>query len=339
MNADVDRETEVARRAASHVEDRPTTVTEWIAAIRRAALDILLYPSIGMDPLTLQLGALRLAPVQAAAWGHPETTGLPTIDLYLSAQDFEPPDAREHYCEQLVRLPHCGVYIEPMRPNIAEPDLHSLGLPDDLPLLLCPGTTYKYSPFDDDLWVEIARQLRPRLFRRRVGGLLIFFRGRVPASDRLLETRLRAAFTRGSVEFDAHVRYVDHLERPRFFGLLRRSALMLDTLGFSGFNLAVQAMECDLPLLAYEGEFMRGRLASGVLRRLGLPELVAASKPEFIRKAVELALDDGRRAELRDAIRNRRGALFHDAAPVRALECELIDAVARSRRNGDVIGR
>jgi predicted O-linked N-acetylglucosamine transferase (SPINDLY family) len=292
-----------------------------------------------MDPLTLQLGSLRLAPIQAAAWGHPETTGLPSIDLYISAEGLEPVDASEHYCEQLVRLPNCGVYVEPMRPKIAEPDLSSLGLPADVPLLLCPGAPFKYSPLDDEVWVEIARQLRPRVFRRQPGGRLVFFRGRVPASDRLLEARLRAAFAQGGLDFDAHVSCIDHLERPRFFGLLRRSSLMLDTLGFSGFNLALQAMECDLPLLAYEGEFLRGRLAGGVLRRLGLPELVATSKPEFIRKAVELALDGSKRAALRAAIQERRAVLFHDVAPVRALERELHEAALRSRGQLDVIRR
>jgi predicted O-linked N-acetylglucosamine transferase (SPINDLY family) len=332
LNGDGDQETELARRSAAHVESRPASLPEWVQAIRHASLDVLLYPSVGMDPLTLQLGSLRLAPVQAAAWGHPETTGLPTIDLYFSAEAFEPADAAEHYCETLVRLPHLGVYVEPLKPKMVEIDLHSLGFPDEVPLLLCPGAPFKYSPLDDDVWVEIASQLTRGVFRKRLAGRLVFFRGRAPAIDRMLEIRLRAAFARGGVDFDAHVTYLEHLDRPRFFGLLRRSALMLDTLGFSGFNLAVQAMECSVPLLAYEGEFLRGRLASAVLRRLDLPELVATTKQEFIRKAVELALDEAKRTRLRAAINERREVLFHDLEPVRALETELTAAVLRSRR-------
>lgn len=69
-----------------------------------ARLDVLLYPELGMDPLTPQLAALRLAPVQVASWGHPETTGMPTIDHYLSAELFEAADSEEYYSERLVRL-------------------------------------------------------------------------------------------------------------------------------------------------------------------------------------------------------------------------------------------
>ena len=121
------------------------------------------------------------------------------------------------------------------------------------------------------------------------------------------------------------------LERAEFFGLMRRSALLLDTLGFSGFNTAIQAIECDLPVLAYEGDFMRGRLASAIMHRLGLPELVATTKNEYITMAVELAGDPKRRRRLSNEIIERRHVLYYDEAPVRALELDLIGAVKQSR--------
>jgi predicted O-linked N-acetylglucosamine transferase (SPINDLY family) len=149
--------------------------------------------------------------------------------------------------------------------------------------------------------------------------------------DRVLESRLRAAFDRGNVEFDAHVNMVANLERGRFFGLMRKSALMLDSLGFSGFNTAIQAIECDLPVLAYEGEFMRGRLASAIMRRLDLPELVATTKEEFVQKAVMLAGDARARNRLRAKIVERREGLFRDMEPVLALERHLAEEIARKR--------
>jgi predicted O-linked N-acetylglucosamine transferase (SPINDLY family) len=149
--------------------------------------------------------------------------------------------------------------------------------------------------------------------------------------DQLLESRLRSAFDQAGLEFDRHASIVPNLDRPRFFGLMRRSALLLDTLGFSGFNTALQAIECDLPVLAFEGEFMRGRLASAVMRRLDLPELVATSRDDFVDKAVALAGDERRRRFLRGRIVERRAVLFRDMAPVRALEQVLRDEVMRAR--------
>jgi predicted O-linked N-acetylglucosamine transferase (SPINDLY family) len=204
-----------------------------------------------------------------------------------------------------------------------------LKLPGNQPLLLCPGAPFKYSPLYDDVWVQIARHLRKSIFRRSSGGRLVFFRSRSDMMDRMLESRLRAAFEKADVEFDARVSIIPMLDRSRFFGLMRESALMLDTLGFSGFNTALQAIECDLPVLAFEGEFMRGRLASAIMRRLDLPELVATSKEEFVQKAIELAGDSRGRRRLRAKIIERRSVLFHDMEPVRALERHLTEAVMK----------
>ncbi len=63
--------------------------------LRAADLDLLIYPEIGLDGSPEVLAALRLAPRQWSAWGHPVTTGLPTIDRYISVAAMEPADAQE----------------------------------------------------------------------------------------------------------------------------------------------------------------------------------------------------------------------------------------------------
>jgi protein O-GlcNAc transferase len=321
-----DEETARAKRAAAHFEDQPKNLAEWVRAISEANLDALVYPEVGMEELTIQLASLRLAPVQAATWGHPETTGLPTIDLYLSADAFEPMGAQDHYREQLVRLPNLGIFVEPLAPTFELPHLRSLGLPSDEPLLLCPGTPFKYSPMHDNVWARIAKGLH-----QEKAGRLVFFRGRSEYVDRLLQPRLRRAFDRERVDFDARVCIIEALDRPNFFGLMQQSALMLDTLDFSGFNTVLQAAECGLPVLAYEGSFMRGRLGSGIMRRMGLPELVVSTGDAFIQMALQLAGDSARRDQLRIKIANQRNILFRDIEPVRALERCLVEAITQNR--------
>jgi len=335
-----DEETALAKGHVAHFVDGPKTEQGWAQAISEAGLDALIYPEIGMDALTTQLAALRLAPVQATTWGHPETSGLPTIDLYLSADAFEPADADGNYSERLVRLPNLGVCVEPLSPSVVSPDLRLLGLPDDEPLLLCPGATFKYSPLHDHVWARIAKGLQgtgnkrgwARITDRLRGkgnGRLVFFRSHSESLDELLAHRLRRAFDIEKVDFDARVRVIPRLERPRFFGLMKQSALLLDTVGFSGFNNTLQAIEAGLPVLAHEGTFMRGRLASGIMRRMELAELVVNSDDAFIETAVELAGNVPKLSYLQGEIANRRKILFHDTEAVRALERCLIDAIER----------
>jgi len=107
---------------------------------------------------------------------------------------------------------------------------------------------------------------------------------------------------------------------------MKHATALLDTIDFSGFNTAVQALECDLPIVAYEGEFMRGRLASGSLRHLGLHELVAATPEAYADIALRLVDDAAWHAQLQREIAQRRHALFHDLGAVRALEDALFEA-------------
>jgi predicted O-linked N-acetylglucosamine transferase (SPINDLY family) len=111
---------------------------------------------------------------------------------------------------------------------------------------------------------------------------------------------------------------------------MRRADAFLDTIGFSGFNTAMQAVECALPIVTKEGRFMRGRLASGILRRMGVPELIAQSSEEYVALAAKAATDTQYRTSIRRRIEAQRDVLFEDEAPIRAVEDFLAGAHASS---------
>jgi protein O-GlcNAc transferase len=312
LGAAVDAETLRARARSARFVQGPLTLRAWSEAILEAQPDVLIFPEIGMDPMTVKLASQRLAPLQAASWGHPETTGLPTIDVYFSAAGLEPLDAHAHYTERLVALPNLGCYLEPSEHPVLDRDLAQWGLSADRPLLLCPGTPFKYAPEQDRLYVEIAGRVGP--------CQLCFFICGNPALSEKLRHRLAHAFTQAGLDFDRHVRFIPWLAPPEFYALMRRADAMLDTVGFSGFNTALQAVECGLPVVGYEGRFMRGRLASGILRHLGLDELVATDEAGFVDLAVALTADAGLRTRLRRQTESARHRLYRDTAPIRALE-------------------
>jgi hypothetical protein len=108
-----------------------------------------------MDPATCALAALRLAPLQIAGWGHPVTTGLPTMDLFVSGELLEGQGAERHYREKLIRLPGTGVYtelaaIEPLPWQGPESS------PDVVRFTLC-HQPIKFDPLDDVILTRIAK--------------------------------------------------------------------------------------------------------------------------------------------------------------------------------------
>ena len=77
--------------------------------IEKENLDIVFYPDISMSPTTYFLAFSRLAPVQIVSWGHPETTGINTIDYFLSSTLFEPGNTKKKYSERLSRFRWCYI--------------------------------------------------------------------------------------------------------------------------------------------------------------------------------------------------------------------------------------
>jgi predicted O-linked N-acetylglucosamine transferase (SPINDLY family) len=316
VGIDTDAETAFARSQAEHFEHGPREFPLWVEALEAHELDVLVYPEIGMDPTTVRLAAQRIAPVQVATWGHPETSGLPSIDYYLSGEDLEPADAKSNYTEKLVTLPRLGCYFRPTAVSATPADPAACGVDGEAPLFICPGVPIKYAPAFDSVFTAIAQRLGrcQFVFFRHASGVL---------SDRLAE-RLRAVFAHAGLDYERYVRFVPWQPPAAFIGWLARGTVYLDTIGFSGFNTALYAVEAGLPIVTREGRFLRGRLAGGILKRLGLAELVVPTEAAYVALAVRLAQDGAYRAAVRARMESARRSLYEDEGAMRALEDFLV---------------
>jgi predicted O-linked N-acetylglucosamine transferase (SPINDLY family) len=132
-------------------------------------------------------------------------------------------------------------------------------------------------------------------------------------------------FSNSNLEMTQFVYFVPFLKKEEFHDLMQKAHLYLDTIGFSGFNTAMQALLCDLPIITIEGEFMRGKLASGILHRIGLSDLVCHSTSEYIDQVVELIQNQHKRNDYINQISKNLHVVFNDLEPIRALETLLID--------------
>ena len=119
----------------------------------------MIYPEIGMGPVAAQLAAQRLAPTQCNFAGHPETSGYPTLDYFLSSDLMEPPDGPQHYTERLVRLPNMATYYEPVLPPPEANEAAEFGWPSTVPIFWCGQSLFKYLPQHDAVFPRIAREV------------------------------------------------------------------------------------------------------------------------------------------------------------------------------------
>ncbi len=274
-------------------------------------LDILVYPELGMNADTFGLASLRLAPVQVAGWGHPTTTGLPSIDWFLSSREMEPEGAQSFYTERLATLPGLGT-----RYAVPGGEEHGtradFGLPEDRNLYLVPQSIFKIHPDNDAL---IARVLE----RDPRGKAVMFAANHRRLTDRFV-ARLEPHLRERGMSVADRVVFLPYMTHGAYLRLNRLCDVMLDTLHWSGGNTSLDALACALPVVTLPGAFMRGRQSMAMLRLVGVPGLVASGLDDYVELAARLGGDAAERGACSARIASGLGELFDRDEPVRALE-------------------
>jgi predicted O-linked N-acetylglucosamine transferase (SPINDLY family) len=317
-----DVETSRLWRSFDRFVQGPLPVEQWCEIIRRDAPHIVIFPEIGMDPVTPKLAGLRLAPIQCGSMGHPETSGFPTIDYYLSSDLMEPADAQAHYSEQLVRLPNLAVAYVPPPTETAAVRRDEIGLRPDAVAFWCCQHLPKYQPELDRVFARIARGAENAQF-------VFISSPRGDAQTERFRARLARAFAAEGLDIRRHVIMLSRLTTPQFLGVAAICDVFLDSIGWSGLNSALESLAADLPIVTWPGPLMRGRHCHAILQMLGISETVAGSEAEYVDIAVRLARDPALRAAIRQKTAANKARLFADPTPVRALERWIEEAVRR----------
>ena len=289
-----------------------------IAAMRADDLDFLMLPDIGMTPSSRILSLHRIAPVQFTAWGHPVTSGSPAMDFYLSSDLMEPADGAAHYSEKLIRLPNLALYVEP---NAATPPPKDFGLPEGRVLYGCLQSLFKYLPRHDDILPRIAAEVPKALF--------VFIEGMSPHMTITTRARLETAFAKAGLSATDHVVFLPRMNGVEFEALTRRMDILVDSLGWSGGNTTLDAIEAGVPLITCAGTFMRGRHSYAMFRMMDMPSAIARDKDDLVHKLIALGQEPDRREAMRGELGQRKQALYADKSLIEAFDGFLKDQFAK----------
>lgn len=304
-----------------HFIDGAMPLDQWAQVIRDDALHILIYPEIGMDQVTAQLAALRLAPVQCSSWGHPQTSGYPTIDYFLSSDLMEAAAGQEFYSETLVRLPNLSfVWHPPAAPDMSAPTRAELGLGEGDTGFWCCQSLFKYLPEYDDVFAAIAQRLPSARF------FFIDFPDR-PHVPELFRRRLWAAFERRGLAAGDYCRFLPRMSAQRFRGVAAQMDVFLDSIGWSGCNSTLETLIDGLPPVTLPGESMRSRHTLAILRLLGVEDTVVATVDDYVDMAIRLATDHPWRQSLSARLKAAFHRILDDRECIRGLEQFLEQAV------------
>ena len=286
-------------------------------------LDVLFYPDIGMAPSTYFLAYARLAPVQATSWGHPDTTGLNTMDYYVSAVSNEPEQAEANYTERLIRLNRLPCFYH-QTPASSTPMLSkaALGLPETGTLYGCPQNLFKLHPDFDAVLAAIAAG--------DPSGHLLLPEGKYPAWTELIKARWAKTYP---ILLD-RVIFLPRMPWDKFMAVLAQMDVLLDPVHFGSGNTLYDAMVTGTPVVTWPGRFARGRNVAAAYRQMGLADAPIVPRVEdYAALALALGGDPARCQALRVAsLAAASRDLFEDKQAVREFEAFLEAAVAAAGR-------
>lgn len=300
-----------------HYSDRFYQMTPHLEAICEQItankLHILVFFDLGMQGLMTQLAGLRLAPIQCATWAHPVTSGLPTVDYFLSSALMEPEAAQDHYSETLIRLPKIGLsYAKPLIPAPIKTRA-DFGLREDAVVYLACQLLCKLLPQHDYLFAAIAQQIPQAQF------VFIARPTSVYVQDQFKQ-RLQQAFAAFGLDSEQYCVMLPPQVQADYWDLNQQSDIFLDSFSWSGGQTTLEAIACDLPIVTCPGDLMRGRHSYGILRALGITETIAQTEAEYVEIAVRLGQDPAWRQQVVAKMRDRHADLYDDTACVDALE-------------------
>jgi protein O-GlcNAc transferase len=291
----------------------PQEISDICQVIREDHLHILVFTEIGLNSKITQLAGLKLAPRQCTTWMHPITSGLPTIDYFLSSELIEPPEAATHYSEQLIRLPQLGIVLEKFHVSELTKERANFNLLATDIVYLCCQSIQKYLPQHDYLLARVCQAVPD--------AKLIF-----PAShwsesiSDKFKQRLERCFHSFGLDFQQYCYFIPRQGLEDFLSLMSICDVFLDTIGWSGGLTTLDAVGCGLPVVTYPGEFFRGRQSLGILQLLEVTETIASSEENYLEIAIKLGLDHEWRWQIIEKLQTNYAQLPQDPSCVYTLE-------------------
>jgi len=240
----------------------------------------------------LMMFAWKPAPVQASWLGYFATTGLAEMDYLLADEVGVPPALQGQFTEKIWYLPDTRLCFTPPVTDLEVTQLPALQTGQFT--FGCFQNLLKINDGVLSLWREILQ---------RVPGSRLRLQYKQLEEKEIVELFIRRL---QGVGIDP--------ERVSLHGIVPREAylaahaevdLLLDTFPYPGGATTCDGLWMGVPTLTLAGNTLISRQGASLLSAAGLSDLIADSEVEYVEKAVAIAHDPAKLAELRAGLRRQ----------------------------------
>lgn len=216
------------------------------------------------------------APVQVGYLGYAGSTGTSYVDYMIADETVIPEDHKPHYNEKVLYLPGCYLPTDP-QVSISErtPTRAEMNLPEEGFIFCSFNHDYKINPPIFDTWMRILNRVE--------GSVLWLMKLNPVAEANLCKEAEKRGVSANRLVFASRVPSIsDHLARYRLPGLF------LDTSPYNAHSTATDVLRAGLAVLTLEGNSFQSRVATSIVRAIGMPELAVPTLEAYEAFAVEI---------------------------------------------------
>ncbi len=252
-------------------------------------VDILVFTDIGMNILTYFLAFGRYAKQQCVMGGHPNTSGINTVDYFISMRYMDAEKPQSHYTETALLLDSPAIIFN--KPDVPEnwKSREELEMPIGKRIYACPMMLHKLHPSFDEI-------IKGILDRDPEGVVILFQDLQFKEASEQFTQRLKPKID----DFEDRVIFSKFYPQQSFLHFIYNCDVLLDSTHFGGGTTTYIALAVGTPIITLPGEFLRGRITYGTYKWLGLDDTIAESTPDYIEKAVAIANDQKLRQSIID---------------------------------------
>jgi predicted O-linked N-acetylglucosamine transferase (SPINDLY family) len=290
--------------------------------IANEQFDIIVYPEIGMCSRTRWLSFSRLAPVQINTWGHSDTSGIETIDYFVSSKMFNTKKDQSHYTEQLILFDSLGTYYY---------DIFNL-FPNEIGI-----DKYKNHSHTNDLRKEIIESTGiscPTIY-----GCIQIFLKMHPAFIEMLNDIIKndnnavivllssekcssndelfTKYIHNKINKITRVHFIHQAPFMKYAENIINCDIILDYYPFGGFNSTIETFLLGKICITRPGKRISGNFTQGLYKKMGITEFICNSAKEYVDKAIQYANNQEERKKYETIIINNTHKIIEEKESVR----------------------
>ena len=233
----------------------------------------------------------NIAPVQINFLGYPGTLGNKIYDYILADEIVIPKNLEKFYSEKILRMPDC--YLPTQSNQIISKkkfDKIKLGIPENKFVFACFNNSYKITPDIFNCWMQILKGNKE--------SILWLLKSYDLNQKNIIKEAGRKGIDSNRIIFAERVSVGDHIKR------MEHIDLFLDTFPYNAHTTAREAIKMNVPVLTVRGQTFASRVASSILKTVGLNDLIVENFNDYIKNAIQLSFDKNKILRIKEHLKN-----------------------------------